>query len=550
MESLNDSLLERDWSSPVSLTSLDSLTPAELAVAALRTDLDIRTRQRAYHLFLTRRDSYRLSVDKQEPEPLFDASLASQPLPNNLDDLLPAGLLLFQFDERCTSAAEVAVAGELFFRLVEDRKKERHDKQGLSVGRCTLKWGMWEKETDSETRLIVEGQGLLLLNGKEQKEEWSLEAQEIAGLTYLAGKDDSRGAMDCTLSISASKLSTSSSRECLDVEILLELGMLSSDDAAFRMLREAVQRWSVEHRFKVDLRRADLPRRVFNQVPRAADRSRAASTLPAPAKTPAKAAYNAPPPPEPEPPPPSTTTTYTERPTLEAETSLGPWRYLSRDPAPVEWQAGFYVRQYAFLESLASYEVFDFPQFSDDEVALLSFAPDYSKLPPLPLPRTPFPSPEKYVPVERRALEYIYQQGPNLHVDETRFVLTSPSFPDLKAYACLASKILLAKDALTEAYDLVLRSRLYPRRKESTTIDPIESLIPLVERLRDDLRCRKDYFSASPTTLIRTSKFTTQAIGVGPTRRFVDKLAGIVAYEERVLRRARAREAGERWKAP
>jgi hypothetical protein len=39
---------------------------------------------------------------------------------------------------------------------------------------------------------------------------------------------------------------------------------------------------------------------------------------------------------------------------------------------------------------------------------------------------------------------------------------------------------------LTKAYDTVLQARLYPRLRDKSTYDPIERIVVLVERLRDD----------------------------------------------------------------
>lgn len=54
----DEALLELDCDLTVSLNGVDDLSPAQLAVASLRPDLDSLIRSRAYHEFLLRRDEY------------------------------------------------------------------------------------------------------------------------------------------------------------------------------------------------------------------------------------------------------------------------------------------------------------------------------------------------------------------------------------------------------------------------------------------------------------------------------------------------------------
>lgn len=104
------------------------------------------------------------------------------------------------------------------------------------------------------------------------------------------------------------------------------------------------------------------------------------------------------------------------------------------------------------------------------------------------------------------ALEYLYKSGPPIsassfnHIvklelmrsldaalDATRLVLLTPSYPSLHHYVRTLSKIVAARDALVIACNQVLERRLYLRRGDPTVVDPIEELISVVERIRDNV---------------------------------------------------------------
>lgn len=74
----------------------------------------------------------------------------------------------------------------------------------------------------------------------------------------------------------------------------------------------------------------------------------------------------------------------------------------------------FYIRQFAFLRSLAPYEEVEAPDFSFEELAILSFKADKSRLPPLPLDPPFIPERLRHVPAERLALEAMYRSEPRL----------------------------------------------------------------------------------------------------------------------------------------
>lgn len=72
-----DALLDTDVTFPITLASVSALTPIQLAVAAVRDDVGLLIRQRAFHLFLVG-----LGSKSSTTEPMSGAlKLACQYLP-------------------------------------------------------------------------------------------------------------------------------------------------------------------------------------------------------------------------------------------------------------------------------------------------------------------------------------------------------------------------------------------------------------------------------------------------------------------------------------
>ncbi|BGP19555.1 hypothetical protein JCM10213_000155 [Rhodosporidiobolus nylandii] len=525
--------LNVDASFSVTLSSVPRLAPVQLALAALRPDLDTLVRQKCFARFVALRETAQKGKGKGLAEPLFDLPPDFDlPFPLSLDTLSSTQLLLLQFNPKCPSASLAAEAGALFFRrskerglsspLASDGRKDRDDL--LSVTYELEGEGAWQRS--GKMGLRVQGDALELVEEEEGEVELRLEANEMSRCCYLAGADDGNGAMSCVLVLELEGVTVSPVLTVDDVAVTLDLGMVKAADERFKALRAALKKWGKEEGFEVELRR--IPRKKRSQ----ASHAPTASSLPP--SSPSQLAPSSPP----HSTPPSTpcTTPYPSL-SLPPPPQPGPWQYVSTDSSQAEWQAGFYARQIAFLESLAPYEVLPFPHFSDEELLLSSFAPAYDQLPPLPLPKVGVPPRRPLVPPERLALEYIFRGGRRLQIEETRTVLLTDYYPDLQLYARLLSKIILAKDALAEAYKSILNSRLYYRRNDSTTHDPIEEIIPLVEGLQQDLHMRLKYFTTDSRTLIRRSRFSSAKVGAGPARRFEEKLRKIVEYEDGVLGR-------------
>ncbi|BGP34935.1 hypothetical protein JCM10296v2_006759 [Rhodotorula toruloides] len=325
---------------------------------------------------------------------------------------------------------------------------------------------------------------------------------------HIAGADDGHTSVDCTLSLSLSSLSFSPLVCVKDCIVRLELGMLEAGNEAFVKLREKVGQWAAKGGFEVRVVRADPMKNGITSPPASPPKNRVAKLAP---------------PPPPPPPPPAAPADYEPRrlpngpkqtrqldspSSSSAELDAEVWQFVSDRPAPVEWQPGFYARVFAFLSSLVPYDALSAPVFTPAEVALLSFAPSSDALPDLKGKRMRESTCARFENTERLALEYLYKSGPPITLETIRLVLLTRSYPALLLYVRKLSKVVLARDALVLACNHVLEGRLYLRRGDPTVVDPIEELISVVERIRDNIAYRKALFATSPSHLARKPLFS------------------------------------------
>lgn len=138
----------------------------------------------------------------------------------------------------------------------------------------------------------------------------------------------------------------------------------------------------------------------------------------------------------------------------------------------------------ALLRAISPKVPLAFVTFTLDDLALLSRRSSMSKLPRLPVNPPEYAAKAKYVAVERLALEHIYRGGARLCASSSRprhaapraraeltdplpvrrlaalsterLVLLTPTFPALREYAKVSSKLVDARDALAEAYKRVM----------------------------------------------------------------------------------------------
>jgi len=79
MSAFDRALLRADTAAPIRVDILPSLSPAQLALASLRRDLDVFLRQRAHVEFLMRRSRYRKSDKRDSQEQRASSSSSRAP---------------------------------------------------------------------------------------------------------------------------------------------------------------------------------------------------------------------------------------------------------------------------------------------------------------------------------------------------------------------------------------------------------------------------------------------------------------------------------------
>ncbi|BGP03038.1 hypothetical protein NBRC10513v2_006763 [Rhodotorula toruloides] len=474
---------------PITLSALPSLSSADLALAALRPDLPPLVRQRAYHAFVERRVAYHASPKTHDAGPLLVVP-HDFPIPSILSSLSLPHLLLLQFNPSADPSL-LPHAHTLLLALLTREAKTRE----LKVLRMCVRWEGGERREEGWVMWVEEGELRVMREGAEgeEGEGFRLEAGEMREVLYIAGADDGHTSMDCTLSLSLSSLSLSSLslssfvsvKDCI---VRLELDMLEAGDEAFVRLREKVGQWAKMGGFEVRVVRADPVKNGITSPPVSPPKNGKAKLAPPP-----------PPPPPPLPAPPADyeprrlsngpkpTRQLETPPSSPAELEVEVWQFVSDRPAPVEWQPGFYARAFAFLSSVDPHDALSAPVFTPSEVALLSFAPNPDALPDLKGKRMQESTSARFENTERLALEYLYKSGPPITLEAIRLVLLTRSYPSLRHYVRTLSKIVLARDALVIACNHVLEGRLYSRRGDPTVVDPIEELISVVERIRDNV---------------------------------------------------------------
>ncbi|GAA5853240.1 hypothetical protein JCM8547_000253 [Rhodosporidiobolus lusitaniae] len=592
-------LLSLNTTSPVSLSSLALLSPAHLALASLRPDLPLLVRQRAYCLFTRGRREYVASAGVREV--VFDHPLEFAP-PDKLGLLSDIELLLLQFSSACTSPEIAEEAGRLFLSRAEKARREWKEAEAKERERekKRKKVDEWNKEREEKrARLSIEGEDKKDEEKKEEGKEkrvelevrsflrrtegmeelvrerqwlvvgreglrftgaggiWEVRAEEVWSFTYaseLAGDTAGHDLMDCTLLVSYS--SPPSDTE----QVELKLGMVSaSNDDDFLALREAVGRWSEKYDFPVQFKRFLLP-------PEPSRKRRL---------SPISSTSNGRPPSEglPSRLPPSVLQSRSPSEAPSKYSGRSAWEFVSDEPAVVEWQPGFFTRLSALLDSLLQQTSYPIPIFSAEELALLSFSPDLSKLPPLPIPVHETAGRTKVPTLERLAIEHIYHGGERkIDLLETRTLLISPLYCSVRAHALLVAKIVQAKDAALGALHELLLPQLRASARDPTTTDPVERIISVVENLARDPNefvplfllppslsfafqmsvlifisiplvsppatrtCRRrECFAFDNFTLATDCKFLCGDLGMGPIRRYEDRLKAIVEAEEEAL---------------
>ncbi|BGP42966.1 hypothetical protein JCM10449v2_006981 [Rhodotorula kratochvilovae] len=491
MDALGTTLLQEDCAFAVSLSDLDALSPAQLAIASLRPNLDVLIRQRAYHEFLLRRDEYEQGFGADNFQPLFDLAL-NFPIPHDPASLSPAQLLLLQYNPLCASATEAADAGARFLRLAEEAKvvlppppPPEHVLAELPLAGYVVTWDGGERSEVGGLELRVEEEALTV--ARHGVRLFTLEAPEMDEVEYHLGADTV--ATDCTILVRLAQLSTSPSLTHANAVVRLMLGTPVVTGEEFTVLRSTMASWSIKYTFE-----AKTVRKRVRLDP--------------------------------------------DEPRIPREV----WDYAGWVNSKIEWNPGIFVRQMALLRALAPDENFDVPVFTPQEVALLWYEIDLAKLPHLP------PDPPEVVTkrfhrcAERLALEHMYYRLTHLGVRTTRLVLLTDEYPALRTYAQILGKIVDARDALPAAYGAVFERvvRLRIERDEPGS----RELGLLLERLRDNPLYRQARLGTSQYHFVRYNDFTPAELGTQAHERFTRAMEEIVAFEDEVLEAAKGWRVG------
>ncbi|GAA5958144.1 hypothetical protein JCM10213_001383 [Rhodosporidiobolus nylandii] len=583
---LDKQLLQADTTFFVDPATLDTLSATQLALAAARVDLPSSTRQLARTAFEERRRVARSGQSAAVDEPI----LAFEPdfiPPASLSAYTPTQLLLMPFNRHCTFPDLAATATARFFDLAEEAKATARATARLELQRYEIRWDGGSREETESLRLRAEGYEMKLLwageDIGEERLDYRIAAEDIEAVnrahsffvlrTYLADirlpqdaveEDEDGGATSAVFVFRLAKATTSVPRHWIPSPILrLQLSVNEEAEEELEMLMKQIGRWKKEVGFELGQQRSSA---------RSSGKARPSDSSSS-SQSPSKRAQ-------------LSSTIATSQPTLSHSTSLPltsatsasvsvpppspgllnqrshlspsvlrkilpAWQYVSAKPAPAEWQAGFFVRQWAFLESVAPYLQFTTPHFTPEETALLTFLPDRAKLPPVPrrLPPTPgeVAFQRQFSKFERFAVEHLYRNVRRTDAQDVGAVIRGAD-PALSSYIQVLAKLVTAREATDIAYRRVLRERLYPGENNPTTADPLESLVSLFDSLSDDPSSRKTRFSTGFSSLSSSSSFSQAELGIGPLRRYEAKLELIVEYEDGLRRAFEQGEEREREK--
>ncbi|BGP51156.1 hypothetical protein JCM10450v2_007085 [Rhodotorula kratochvilovae] len=528
-------IVAEDCAFAVSLSDLDALSPAQLAIASLRPNLDVLIRQRAYHEFLLRRDEYEQGFGADNFQPLFDLAL-NFPIPHDPASLSPAQLLLLQYNPLCASATEAADAGARFLRLAEEAKvvlppppPPEHVLAELPLAGYVVTWDGGERSEVGGLELRVEEEALTV--ARDGVRLFTLEAPEMDEVEYHLGADTV--ATDCTILVRLAQLSTSPSLTHANAVVRLMLGTPVVTGEEFAVLRSTMASWSIKYTFEA--KTVSSPPPLASCPPRSDASARHERERSMERRAYALRRHSS----------------FGEREGGRKRVRLDPdepriprevWDYAGWVNSKIEWNPGIFVRQMALLRALAPDENFDVPVFTPQEVALLWYEIDLAKLPHLP------PDPPEVVTnrfhrcAERLALEHMYYRLTHLGVRTTRLVLLTDEYPALRTYAQILGKIVDARDALPAAYGAVFERvvRLRIERDEPGS----RELGLLLERLRDNPLYRQARLGTSQYHFVRYNDFTPAELGTQAHERFTRAMEEIVAFEDEVLEAAKGWRVG------
>ncbi|GAA6061377.1 hypothetical protein JCM10212_005831 [Sporobolomyces blumeae] len=566
-----DSLLLESTTHTVTIDRVYDLSPNQLAISSLRPDLAVPLRQRAFAHFLAQRTAY-VNGQRTRPLALFDVRLDFD-CPASIDELSPYQLVLLKFNPNCTSPTRLDEASSNFLDLARRSHRPPGDAPcrvrsssnvdtGFPLARIRVtryRLGIAPEVGDGAIVCDVHRSGLDVSHEGDLVLE--IASDDLASLCYVVDPyDDDSGKFDCIVEIRLRDRAPPPPRRSDLVK--LDLGVQSRDSSSFSTLAAQVTKWQAEKGFQLGMRRpqSSTVQSSASNSSRAlcaAKRPRPASPSPL-ASTLARRRPQAPP----------------TAPVTIAEM----WRFVGTEPAEIAWHPGYYLRQDALLWALDSTLPRLLPHFTSEELELLSYRPDLSKLPSPTAHNLPEAHPElNHDQRERLALEKIYEGTPGgirmskvfspsrpgvstrlercFHLSFTRSVLLTSTFTVLRAYAQQYAKLVACRDVfksrlaykrLLVEYGIERTTRNGDDGPETNERGPIGQVRELLTRLRDDEGYRKHAFLEPTSTSSSTASassgqrfrlctmgpFTTNEIGHGPAERLGRAVALIVRREE------------------
>ncbi|GAA5909697.1 hypothetical protein JCM8208_003849 [Rhodotorula glutinis] len=292
MGALDSALLLEDIQAPVSLADLDSLSPAQLAVASLRPDLPTLVRQRAHIHFLERKSMYRTSDKRNsQQQPLLDHPLDFA-LPDSPSTLSPIELLLILFNPHCQSPQAAQEASRLFLQRATEAQNERKGSQASSrphellVERCRIVRQGMSREAVGGLALEVTEEALVVTRGGQVLLQ--VLAEDITSFKYFLDSPSAQAVGDfhCMLEVAALHVGLEALQSVDYATIELVLGDVGASDVQFLQLEGAVERWSQSEGFAVEV----IQTQSAGIVPTSAKRSRSPPLSPPPSRPAAGAA--------------------------------------------------------------------------------------------------------------------------------------------------------------------------------------------------------------------------------------------------------------------
>ncbi|GAA5970441.1 hypothetical protein JCM8115_004557 [Rhodotorula mucilaginosa] len=450
---LDRALLGEDLTSKVTLQNVASLSPVQLAVVAARDDLERQVQNRACTAFLRKKAVFDAAGGTEDPSQDGDFLNRAALRFRQLATEYQAGRPITQVPSPLSSPSRDHPSSPTSFT----RPQVGGSGRTFAADSCSFSWGDELARTIGPVEVKLEEDELVI--AFKNQPLFNILASKLCFFLYLEGESQGEHE-EMTLQLEADDaLMGGTTRPGPHFNLRLFLGKTPRD--ALSTLTAAVETWRQRFGFLVsNLPATPTPSEGFAHIPLSPvnitfeySLNTTHPSVPDPAvghATPASGAQverNA-----------GGTARSQAIPAhllQPLKDASGPFRYLSPSPAPPGWTAGFWVRLFAILRAVCPQAGLCYPNFTLSEIKLLSRRTDIGKLPEL--PDKPCPSERNHSPVDRLGLEQIYRARNKLTVNQSRNVLLTADYPDLRAYAHTMGKIVDARNVFLNACDYILR---------------------------------------------------------------------------------------------